>query len=234
MRSMLWRLGSAFALTLVLQETAWAQPPEPGSRARATETASTLTFATYRAKGWEAGEVSFGTGDTREGGSRRVGETQRSLRQLGYSPGPVDGIFGARTEGAVRSFQRAENLRIDGIVGAETLQSMRAARSGHHTKPRRSSRTHRTDMREAQPQGQREAQPQAQPTEPTAGEARAERTSDASSSGQDDGQSPVSVAEAIELLLASTFGYCRGHLAQPRTHRSIRFCGQGGSESSKS
>ena len=39
-------------------------------------------------------------------------------RQLGVSP---DGMFGPRTAAAVRDYQRRNNLRVDGIVGAQTF-----------------------------------------------------------------------------------------------------------------
>ena len=42
---------------------------------------------------------------------------QRSLSALGYNPGTADGIFGNRTEAAVRAFQSDRGIGIDGIVG---------------------------------------------------------------------------------------------------------------------
>ena len=42
---------------------------------------------------------------------------QESLATIGYDPGPADGIFGDRTETAVRAFQRDQGLEVDGIVG---------------------------------------------------------------------------------------------------------------------
>lgn len=49
---------------------------------------------------------------------------QENLQRLGYSPGPVDGHFGEKTENAVIQFQEAEGLYADGIVGPRTLQVM--------------------------------------------------------------------------------------------------------------
>jgi peptidoglycan hydrolase-like protein with peptidoglycan-binding domain len=36
----------------------------------------------------------------------------------------VDGIFGARTEAAVRDFQQNENLTVDGVVGRRTWTAL--------------------------------------------------------------------------------------------------------------
>ncbi len=49
-----------------------------------------------------------------------VRRLQERLRELGYDPGPSDGLFGPRTEGAVLSFQADKGLAVDGVVGQET------------------------------------------------------------------------------------------------------------------
>ena len=74
---------------------------------------------------WSAGPVARGTGYTRAGGSRRVREVQRRLRSLGYHPGPVDGLYGPRTERAARRFQETRRLRADAVVGPRTLLALR-------------------------------------------------------------------------------------------------------------
>lgn len=45
---------------------------------------------------------------------------QARLAALGYVPGPVDGIAGRRTQGAIRAFQRDQTLDVDGLVGPAT------------------------------------------------------------------------------------------------------------------
>ena len=49
---------------------------------------------------------------------------QNLLVERGYSPGPVDGDFGAGTQDAVTQFQSANGLAPDGIVGTNTWQAL--------------------------------------------------------------------------------------------------------------
>jgi peptidoglycan hydrolase-like protein with peptidoglycan-binding domain len=53
-----------------------------------------------------------------------VSHLQSLLQAEGVDPGPVDGDFGPRTEAAVRAYQEANGLRVDGIVGPETWGSL--------------------------------------------------------------------------------------------------------------
>ena len=53
-----------------------------------------------------------------------VRAVQQALTNLGYDPGPVDDIFGGKTETAVRAFQRAQGLTADGIVGPITRAAL--------------------------------------------------------------------------------------------------------------
>ena len=59
---------------------------------------------------------------------RRVQSLQLRLRQLGWSPGPIDGLFGPRTEAAVVRFQRSAGLAADGIAGRRTSRALRTAK----------------------------------------------------------------------------------------------------------
>jgi peptidoglycan hydrolase-like protein with peptidoglycan-binding domain len=45
---------------------------------------------------------------------------QRQLTQLGFAPGPSDGVYGPRTASAVQQYQRARGLTADGAAGPIT------------------------------------------------------------------------------------------------------------------
>ena len=59
-----------------------------------------------------------------------VTEIQRRLKAWGYYDGAVDGIYGSRTEAAVRYFQRKNGLSVDGQVGDQTLAALGIPSSG--------------------------------------------------------------------------------------------------------
>lgn len=54
---------------------------------------------------------------------------QLALREAGYKPGRVDGIYGPETTGAVKKFQKDRNLRGDGKINARTLGALRVTTS---------------------------------------------------------------------------------------------------------
>jgi N-acetylmuramoyl-L-alanine amidase len=53
-----------------------------------------------------------------------VNKVQYKLRQWGYYNGPVDGVYGAKTSQAVRSFQLRNGLNPDGVVGNNTWERL--------------------------------------------------------------------------------------------------------------
>jgi len=53
-----------------------------------------------------------------------VVELQLKLRQAGFDPGRVDGIYGFQTQNAVEQFQEANNLFPDGVASQDTLQAL--------------------------------------------------------------------------------------------------------------
>ena len=53
-----------------------------------------------------------------------VRQIQTRLKNWGYYDGNIDGIYGSKTEAAVKSFQRKNGLKADGIAGKQTLAAM--------------------------------------------------------------------------------------------------------------
>ncbi|MGB3494654.1 MAG: peptidoglycan-binding protein, partial [Elainellaceae cyanobacterium] len=49
---------------------------------------------------------------------------QRRLQSIGYYDGPITGVYGSLTEDAVRRFQAARGLTVDGIVGTSTADAI--------------------------------------------------------------------------------------------------------------
>jgi TPR repeat protein len=53
-----------------------------------------------------------------------IARMQDALSRLGYDPGPVDGMMGARTRTAIRAFERSVDLSETGSPSEEVLQRM--------------------------------------------------------------------------------------------------------------
>lgn len=70
-----------------------------------------------------------------------VGTYQQLLRDLDYYDGPIDGLDGPRTSEAVRNFQRANDLTVDGIVGPATWKRLNADDAVDATTWRRRTRS---------------------------------------------------------------------------------------------
>lgn len=68
---------------------------------------------------------------TLRNGSRgdAVKALQEKLNSLGYNSGAADGIFGVKTEAAVKQFQKAKGLTADGIVGVKTSAALESAKA---------------------------------------------------------------------------------------------------------
>jgi peptidoglycan hydrolase-like protein with peptidoglycan-binding domain len=60
-----------------------------------------------------------------------VRDLQEALKALNFDPGTIDGVFGAQTEGAVRAFQLAREIPVDGVVGRVTWINIDEADQSH-------------------------------------------------------------------------------------------------------
>ncbi|MDX1434535.1 MAG: peptidoglycan-binding domain-containing protein, partial [Gammaproteobacteria bacterium] len=56
-----------------------------------------------------------------------LAEIQSMLGELGYQPGPADGVMGERTRQAIRRYQGSAGLAVDGAPSIELRDSLRVA-----------------------------------------------------------------------------------------------------------
>lgn len=56
-----------------------------------------------------------------------VKKLQENLNKLNYNCGTPDGTFGAGTETALKNFQKANKLTVDGLAGSATLNAIQKA-----------------------------------------------------------------------------------------------------------
>lgn len=76
-----------------------------------------------------SGLLGYGAGYGKPKGATPVRVVQRTLRRQGWEPGPVDGLYGPRTKGAVTRFQEAARIGVDGIVGTQTRRALTHAQT---------------------------------------------------------------------------------------------------------
>ena len=58
--------------------------------------------------------------DAFAGFSKELFNVQKQLKYLGYNPGPIDGIWGQKTQIALKHFQRDNNLSVNGKINENT------------------------------------------------------------------------------------------------------------------
>ena len=58
------------------------------------------------------------------GADHKVHLVQTGLAELGYSPGPVDGVLGEQTKQAIREFERHRRLRVTGEVSDKLIREL--------------------------------------------------------------------------------------------------------------
>lgn len=63
--------------------------------------------------------------------SRSVRQAQTLLAKLGYDPGPADGLMGARTREAIREYQKAAGLPVDGKVSERLIAHLKTGKPRH-------------------------------------------------------------------------------------------------------
>lgn len=92
-----------------------------------TKTLNAIAAAVARKGGTPASGGSAGTTLKLNSQGTKVSRLQTDLKQLGYYYAEITGNFGAKTEAAVKAFQKAKGLTADGVAGTKTLNAIAAA-----------------------------------------------------------------------------------------------------------
>ena len=61
---------------------------------------------------------------TQAGDRAQVEQMQRALKQQGHDPGPIDGVMGAQTRDALRAYQKKHGLKVTGQLDDETVAKL--------------------------------------------------------------------------------------------------------------
>lgn len=80
--------------------------------------------AWVQAAGADGGQAKLQAVDSDRLAAEDVRRIQQSLNQQGYASGPVDGIWGARTEGALGNFQQDKGIEATGSLNEETALAL--------------------------------------------------------------------------------------------------------------
>ena len=111
------RLGATGSATTATGTTLATAPTTAATLPPATTPAPAPTTVASKAES-TTGSLSKGVKGT------RTAAMQTKLRALGYDAGPSDGLFGDKTEAAVKRFQSDQKLQVDGIAGSVTLSAL--------------------------------------------------------------------------------------------------------------
>jgi murein L,D-transpeptidase YcbB/YkuD len=108
-----------------VQREVWeSQPSEPAGQDKKTATPVATAQEVRVTVGRLRQRVRHDIGSNVRGGGEQIRLLQERLHAAGYTPGPIDGIFGPRTRHAIRRFQQAHGLQATGRLNATTRQAL--------------------------------------------------------------------------------------------------------------
>jgi peptidoglycan hydrolase-like protein with peptidoglycan-binding domain len=168
--------------------------------------------------------VALGPGAGYRGhGSRAVRALQSRVARAGYTPGPIDGRYGPRTEQAVARLQAAHGLRVDGIAGSQTLAYLtgQAIRRSHPT-----GSPHRADLRSRRGR----SRPQTVSRQPV----RAPAARKVVPVSRSTGSSPLGLLDVLLIALAVAVGLSATWLVHRRLHKRYAIADAGANGASSS
>lgn len=99
--------------------------PAGGGKQEADEPAVVAEPANEEAVEETAGQTAAVEPEVRLGARETIRWVQKSLKQLGYDPGAVDGAMGRRTAAAIKSYEEANGMTVTGKMSKALVASLR-------------------------------------------------------------------------------------------------------------
>ena len=145
-RVLRWAIPISFALggTIVLlvgrggtpaRPVAPEDPPAPLAAPAPAAVPGDVAAATPVEPGPAAGPAPPDATLPADRAGRSIATAQIALAQLGFEPGPVDGVLGRRTRSALLRFQRAHRLRASAALDAQTWSAIAAQLMARRAEP---------------------------------------------------------------------------------------------------
>jgi peptidoglycan hydrolase-like protein with peptidoglycan-binding domain/DNA invertase Pin-like site-specific DNA recombinase len=150
-----------------------------------------------------------GAGYAQPDGSPRVRALQSRLQRRGVQPGPVDGVFGPRTQAAVERVQRDGGVSVNGIVGPATERLLAEASIAPEKERANAPASPQAEPDQARGGGNEGAQTRSDSRR----ELRIRNTENAEAAASDDSNFPLILAlAALAIALAGLVGVLFGRL----------------------
>ena len=101
--------GMVLGTLTVCPMTGWSQTSPKGAESSAGRSSMDSMKHSSASGHWSADDVK---------------SVQEALKNKGHDPGPIDGVMGARTQQALRAFQRAQNIQTSGQLDSSTASAL--------------------------------------------------------------------------------------------------------------
>ncbi|MBM7097441.1 peptidoglycan-binding protein [Bacillus sp. H-16] len=145
-----------------------------------------------------------------------VAALQESLQELGYFEADADGEFDRGTHDAVKDFQSAKDILVDGLAGPQTYGTLHAALTGSNETAKEEETTSEEAPAEESTESEEPAQEESSSEEPAQEEATEETTS-----GSEE-ESSSEVQSVIEMEATAYTAYCDGCTGITYTGQDLR------------
>jgi len=126
-----WKSVLALAFTGVLVTTmAFAQGTAPSGSSSSTPKSDSSTSSSEKSGAMKSDTKSDMKSDMKSskraggGNKEQVRAAQQALKDKGHDPGTIDGMLGAKTQAALKDFQKAEGLKETGRLDSETMAKL--------------------------------------------------------------------------------------------------------------